>query len=468
VGAALLFRGTAVVLLVPVVFALRPDRSFGSFRAAVWPAMVAMLIIILPFTVFNSMRAGRIAPPAMNGGVNLYIGNAPGATGFFEPILGFDAENDPSGAEYLSKKYGEKIIEPWAANQVWLQDGRQAILNDPLRTAGLWLRKVRLHFVAIEIPQISAVSTWQRQAPLLRALVVPWAFFAAAGLAGGILSWRRYPRLAPWLIAVLLLIAAQSLFFVVTRYRIILVPTLALASVAMLRELTRRQWRDFLLLAIAVALVWPWGLDGVRRNFKVGALENEAIRWEHTAKAAEPAAADLDLAEAESLYRESIAIADHRVDSWQGLGRVLWLRNEQAAAIETLTEGMEKVKVKQGLRDDLIAMLVRQGRLGEALPHLELALQDAPDNADHLHNAAVAMSEAGRPIESVTMAQNLIIAHPTDSRGYFDLGVLYARSGLMAQARDVFAAGLRQVPNHPELMRNLARVEEALAAEEEE
>jgi len=268
-------------------------------------------------------------------------------------------------------------------------------------------------------------------------------------------------------IAALLLIAVQSLFFVVTRYRIILVPALALALVAMLRELTRRQWRDLVLLPVAILLVWPWGLDDVRRNFEVGALENEAIRWEHTAKAAEPAVADLDLAEAEELYRESLAIADNRVDSWQGLGRVLWLRDEQTAAVEALSEGLEKVTAKQVLRDDLIAMLVRQGRMIEALPHLELALQAAPENADHMHNAAVALGEAGRFQEAATLAQNLIVAHPTDPRGYFDLGVIYARSGLMIEARDIFAAGLRQVPNHPELTRNLARVEKTLATEEE-
>jgi len=425
-----------------------------------------MLLVIAPFTVYNSLRVGQMAPPALNGGVNLYIGNGPGATGFFEPFVGFDAENDPSGAKYLSQKYGKTITDPWTANQLWMGDGRQAILDDPARALGLWLRKVRLHFVAIEIPQISAISTWQKQAPLLRGLIVPWAFFAAAGLAGGVLSWRRYPRLAPWLIAVLLLVAVQSLFFVVTRYRIILVPALALAAVAMLRELTQRRWQSYVLLAAATLLVWPWGLDGVRRNFTVGALDNEAIRWEHTAKAADPAAADGDLFVAENLYRQSISIADNRVDPWQGLGRVLWLRNERTAAIDALNEGLNNVQAKQVLRDDLIAMLVRQGRLSEALPYLEKALQGAPDDAGHLHNTAIALSEAGQLQEAAVVAQKLITAHPTDARGYFDLGVVYARSGLLVEARDVFAAGLQQAPNHRELTRNLARIEKLLAADE--
>ncbi len=197
VGAAFLFRGTAIVLLVPVVLALVPDRSSRSWRAVALPVLATLILVVLPFTVFNSVRAGRPVPPALNGGVNLYLGNGPGASGFFRVIPGYDLEKDPSGTEYLSRAFGQTIPDAWTANRIWTAEARAAMLTDPVRVLGLWAQKIRLHLVGIEIPQISAFSAWPRQAPILRGLFVPWAFLAGAGLAGGVLAWRRYKALRP-------------------------------------------------------------------------------------------------------------------------------------------------------------------------------------------------------------------------------------------------------------------------------
>jgi Flp pilus assembly protein TadD len=470
VGMAFLLRGTSIVLVVPVVMALLPDRSPRSWRATTVPMLLALAVVVLPFVALNSARTGKLVPPALNGGVNLYIGNGSGANGLFRAFQGYDLESDPSGAKYLSQKYQRDIPDAWSANKVWTDEARAEMAANPTRVLGLWARKVRLHFVGADIPQISAFTAWERHVPLLKGLVVPWALLAAAGLAGGVLAWRRQRFLQPWLLAAVILIAVQSLFFVVTRYRIILVPTLALAATACLREIVIRRGRGLvqavLIGALAVACVWPWGLGATLKQFEAGGLDNEAIRWEHAASSlttSNPAAADRDLLEAEALYRQSLSLSDQRYQPWQGLARVLWFRGQQDQAVELLAEGLGRVTMQQDLRTDLIAMLLQQGQAAEALPHLDIALRDQPDDAKLLHNMTIALASTGRVEQASNTAQQLIAVHPDDPRGYLDLGVMLGRAGRFQDASDVFSHGLQQVPDHPELTRNLTHVRQLIA-----
>jgi len=469
VGVAVLLRGTAIVLVIPVILALWQESSPRRIVGVVVPVVVAIVVVVAPFVLHNSLLAGRPAPPAMNVGVNLLIGNGPGANGFFRVFQGFDFESDPSGAAYLSAKLGRPIGDPWTADRAWTEEARTVMTADPIRVLGLWSKKVRLHLVGVEIPQISSFGAWSKHVPLFRVLVVPWALLAAAGLAGGIMAWRSVPGMRPWLVAALLLIAVQSLFFVVTRYRIILVPGLALGATVLARELVRRRGSGLvatIVVMIASAVfVWPWGLTSTLQQFEAGGWDNEAVRWEHVASACattNPSRADRSLAEAEALYRRSLELVPHRPHPWQGLARIHRVRGDHEEALSILIEGLSSAAATRDLRRDLIGMLLQLERTEQALPHLDLALRDAPEDAELLHNTVIALAGAGRLEPAVEMARKLIAVHPEDPRGYLDLGVLLGRSGRLEEAGGIFAAGLELSPDHPELSSNLERVRHLL------
>ena len=479
VGAAFLLRGTAIVLVVPVILGLMPERSWRIWRnGRSWlvrgiPVLLAVTLVTLPFVVLNSVRAQRLAPPATNGGLNLYIGNGPEADGFFRAPPGYDVETDPSGAKYLSDLLGRTIVDPLTVDRTWAGEARAAMAADPVRALGLWVRKIRLHLVGVEIPQVSAFNAWYRFVPLLRGLVVPWALLAAAGLAGGVLAWRRQPALGIWLGAALLLIAVQSLFFVVTRYRLILVPSLALGTVALMQEFVVRRGRK---LAVAVAVcvlsvlaVWPWDLAETVRGFAAGGLVNEAVRWEHLASAdasVNPAAAGRELEEAEILYRRSLALVDHEAGPWVGLGRVLWNRGERTEAMNLLAEGLNHVPEPLDLLRDLIGKLIRNGQLAEALPYLGAAIELAPRDAEILHNMVIALAGVGQLDEATAFARRLVDIHPDDPRGYLDLGIVLIQAGKSQEAADVFEEGLQKAPGHSGLKKYLDQARELPSAEE--
>ena len=69
--------------------------------------------------------------------------------------------------------------------------------------------------------------------------------------------------------------------------------------------------------------------------------------------------------------------------------------------------------------------------------------------------AAIEPAERVLDVACGSGATALIAAHPSDPRGYNDLGILLARAGRTAEAREVFARGLAAIPENEQPRRNL-------------
>ena len=464
-GLAALLRGTALLLLVPALLAIGGRRR----RATV---LGAALLVMLPFALFNTVRLGRPSGPSLNAGINLYIGNGGEAGGMFQTFRGLDVGDDPSGRRFLSDKLGRTLADEGAADRAWAGEAWQSARQRPLRVLGLWLHKLRLHFVGTEIPQISPHAAWTREAPILRLFCVPYWLLAAGGLAGAALALRREPRLRPWALGLLLIIAGQSLFFVVSRYRLVLVPGLALLTGAAAAVLLRSRGRALAVagavVVAAVMAVQPWGLGGQFARLEAAGDLNEAVRWSRLADARQAmnvaAAADTpERRRAEGLFRAALARDPAHPEAWRGLAGLLLRSGRDDEALACLREGMARADPAEDVRRDFAALAVRGGESADALPVLMQLLRDAPEDQELLHQAAVALAETGRAGEAEALARRLTAVAPDDPRGWLDLGVILARDRRYPQARAAFADGLNRHPDHALLRSQLARVDSLLA-----
>jgi Flp pilus assembly protein TadD len=471
-GVAALLRPHALLLLIPGWLTLR-GRARASF-------LLGALILIGPVVLFNSVRAGRPAGIGLSGGLNLYIGNQPTATGLFTTFEGFDPEQDPAGVAYLTERQGHTVSGRAGADRIWLNEALRVIGTDPIRTLGLWLRKVWFHWQAWEIAQITPLSAWPQAAPPLRLLVVPYGLIAALALWGLFYPGWREPRLRPWLVALALLIAGQSLFFVVTRYRLAVVPILCLlaglsaaegsallvpawraklgfAAAPQTRPTLRTRLAAGAVLLAAVVAVQPWGLGEIRRHWSALSDENEASRWGRWALRAEatPAERQSALDEAVRLYRRSLSRVPGRWLPYRGLARTWAAAGQTDSAIAHLEDGILRAEDPRLLRRELILTLLEQNRFEEALARVPAYLRDHPGDTDIRHNYVILLTETGRFEAAVAAARTLITLAPDDPRGYVDLGVLLARGGQRDAARTVFREGLERLPGHPDLKRNL-------------
>ena len=452
VGLAGLLRGTALLLLVPAVVLVvgKPGgRQVHLGRALLVLAAVSM--VLAPAVIHNSRIAGRLTGPTLNAGVNLFIGNGPEANGFYVAVVPGDWRHDPAGRQYLGDRWGGPAPTLAAADRIWSREALRAMAENPARTAGLWLKKVWLHLQGWEIDQLTPLAGWRKAAPALEWLPVPFALIVALGLGGAAGRWRDV-RVRWWTAALIVLVAGQSLFFVVSRYRLALAPVLCLLAVAGAVEILRKNRRAVLVSILAVLLTVPWGLGGTRAMWRAQAQANEARRWAEIADAEDSASAREI---AENLYRESLAGKAAGPAPWLGLAALLIEHEQREEAAGILAEGALVTFRNLEINKALLALWLEDGRRTEALELTRTVLADHPHDADTLHNRTVLLAEVGRSEEAMAIARDLIGAHSGDPRGYIDLGIILARGGRREEARSVFEQGLQAVPGNPHLQRNL-------------
>lgn len=459
VGLAGLLRGTALVLLVPavVLVAGQPAGNSSGRQVHLGRALLvlaAVSMVLAPAVIHNSRIAGWLTGPTLNAGVNLFIGNGPDANGFYVAVVPGDWRHDPAGRQYLGDRWGGPAPTLADADRIWSREARRAMAENPPRTAGLWLKKVWLHLQGWEIDQLTPLAGWRKAAPVLAWLPVPFALIVALGLGGMAGRWRD--TRVRWLTsALIVLVAGQSFFFVVSRYRLALVPVLCLLAVVGAVEILRKNRRAVLVSILAVLLTVPWGLGGTRAMWRAQAQANEARRWAEIAVAedAEDSATAREIAE--NLYRESLAGKAAGPAPWLGLAALLVERGQREEAAGILAEGALVTFRNLEINKALLALWLEDGRLTEALELTSTVLADHPRDADTLHNRTVLLAEVGRSAEAMTVARDLIGAHFGDPRGYIDLGIILARGGRREEARAVFEQGLQVLPDNPHLQRNL-------------
>jgi Flp pilus assembly protein TadD len=469
IGLSSLLRGHALVLLLPAAaaigLAVRQQRTLRCFVLLGTTALV-----LAPAAIHNSRNAGQLAGSGLNGGINLLIGNGPQANGFFYTLPGHDFVNDVSGEKLLSRQLGRPIKSASEADRIWRGRAVDAVINDPVRAARLWGKKVWLHLVNPEISSITPLELWPTESRLMRLLIMPYGMLSSLGIAGLIwMGWRDH-RWRWWAIVLVLLIAVQSVFFVTTRYRLVLVPIFALLGSAFVFELVSARGRQ---LATAIGLVTacalfatPWGLTRPISNLRTAGLAHVGVSLtslgQHRSEVGDLPGASTAWRQAERMLRVRLEHDPGDLEVYQNLARAQHLQNHGAGAERTLRDGIEAVSDPDRLSVDLIRLLHSQGHATEALTELDLYLEQHADDADMWHLYVFLLSQDGQPAKAATAAQLMLDAVPSDVRSWTDLGVALARLGQLEHARQVLRTGRKRFPDNEVLAQNLKRVEETL------
>ena len=469
IGLAALLRGTALLILPIAVLAVWFEAAeSGQRRRGLIALALSVLIVLAPAAIHNSLQAGRPAGPTLNGGLNLFIGNGPQANGLYMNLLPGDWRRDPAGTAHQVRKTGSQEVTVPEADALWYQDTVEAARRDPLRVLRLYQKKIWLHFQGWEIDQLVPLAGWTEEAPLLRALIVPWRVIVVLGLAGlglllargGSFDWYSGRAIRIWIGVLLVLVLGQSLFFVTSRYRLVLAPVLCLLAGAGLtvwldRAASSLRPRMFVGAAgiLALVLSQPWGLGPVRELWTAQALANQAHRWALLGEAEASMAAN---SRAEELYIQALAGPATQAEWWLALSLVQIGLGDDSGAEATLDEGADQHPDNLEIQRTLLGLLLEQARSDEALTRAETLLAGHPEDVDTLHNYTILLARAGRKAEALESASQLISSHPEDPRGYVDRGILLARSGRIEEARIIFEQGLTVLPGHPDLEKNLS------------
>jgi tetratricopeptide (TPR) repeat protein len=230
-------------------------------RVALLAFPLGVLLVLLPLTVHN-LRSGELLPLSALGGVNFFIGNGPESDGTFTLPEGYSLVNEASELGPSSLIYpGEVLGGPvnyGEASRFWTMLTLRHMAAHPLSAFALMIKKAALFTHGWEAQNNFSYYFFREQLvklplPLdfgiLLALALPWLFQRGRSMERGPLLWV----LGGYAFSVVL-------FFVIDRYRLPLVPLVALLAGAGIVEI-RSRWHSGgvrqvrgLLLLVVVAL----------------------------------------------------------------------------------------------------------------------------------------------------------------------------------------------------------------------
>lgn len=439
-GLAALMRAH-VLLLVPLVLL----AGGGVRRRSLVLAVVLALVPVLLAVGVNSRLAGRLAGPSQNAGLNLYLGQQAETGGLFTSLQGFDQARDPAGVDFLSARLGHDVAGPVAADELWRREAWRLVRQEPGRAILGWLRKLWLHGQALELSQVTPLGAWVQEAPLMRWLPVPWWLLVVAGVTGlglavrGEAAWRR----AAWVLAasLVILVAVQSLFFVVSRYRLVLAPLLALlAGLGVLAW--RPGWRGLPWLVGAVLLVIPWGMAETRQLWQGLEAQNLARRYLAVAAHDQDEQARL---RADALLDQACLAAPRRWQPWYERSRNLAALGRHRDALQVLGEGTTMADSPRRLEQLRIGIVREMGRPDQAESLMASYLSDWPDDLDMLNDLMVLQGQRGRWSAAEKTSRRLLELAPGSERGWLGLAASQMRRGKADQARETLTDGLQAV-----------------------
>ncbi len=380
-----------VLLFMPLLagwllWRVRPEWMRGL--RLVGATALGCLAPILPITAINVAR-GDFALISTQAGVNLWIGNNPSSDGSTAIVPGtrggwWEGREDsvalaereaghpltPSG---LSRHYTAKVLD-------WMRQDPGAFLRHLL-----W--KARLFFLDTELGNNLPVSFFARYYdPLLRFSPVSFALLAALGSLGLVLGLRgRGGRIFPLWGFLLSYAASVIAFFVCSRYRVPILPLLAVFSGHAL--VTAGEWvRARRLGALGAAALLVAGVAFATTQRPAAVIDPRTNGYLLLGQAA---LRDDHPSEAEEYFRRALAIYPANVYAEVGLVdayRREGLFDQAVATAETALDRLAELRRAQGKKapgePELYALLgqslIDRSGPAEAAAALERRLERDP------------------------------------------------------------------------------------------
>jgi len=227
-GLATVARGNLLLSLPPVLALVlwRGWRVAGGRRAA----LLLFLGLALPLSATYAHNAAQGSPAlvSVNGGINLYRGNNPYVVDEAVEPFHLPAEKDALArrSRLVASVESDRALSPSESDRYWIRRTLATWGADPLRYGALLLRKTVQLLGWREISDNVDEDHLLRTSPALRWIPPLYGPLVALGLVGMVARiragrWREDAALLALLVSGVFSVA---LFFVVTRYRLPLVP----------------------------------------------------------------------------------------------------------------------------------------------------------------------------------------------------------------------------------------------------
>ena len=367
-----------------------PSGATGKGAGATIGHIAALLAVILPVTVVNYSASHRLVPIAVQGGVNFYIGNARQADGWSSTLPGVgNAWLDEDALHIAEQDAGRRLDPAQSSAQLWKMGWREIKANPPewLRlTAKKLLILTNIREAGNNRPlTLARDSSWLILLlfPISLGLLLPFAVYGA-------MVTNRHTITRVILMFSAVYAASILLFFINMRYRMPLIPSVAVlggAGMALThRQLIEHSLKPALLLAILLSCMLalpPWvGGDfesPAQVHFVAGNAylrlnrSQEALRCYAQVAAVDSAYPELHLNRGVALMMagDSVGAADEfkaelrqndkNPRAWNNLGVIMESRREDEEALACYKRAMESSAYAKDPRINAVRLELMRG-----------------------------------------------------------------------------------------------------------
>jgi tetratricopeptide (TPR) repeat protein len=389
--------GVATILfLIPLLLA----ALFIRWRAPVSRRLLStglliagMLLGASPAWIHNYYLARDPVFLSAHSGVNFWIGNHPGATGYpkFPPGLHAGQTAMLQDSITVAEQSAGHALKRSEVSEYWGAKARSWIDEHPIAWLKLLGVKVTNFWNAYQYDDLSIITTLREQA-----IIVPgigFGIIAALAIPGMIIACWRF-RCAGWVAAAVFLhMAALLTVFVTERYRLAAVPGLALFAAFALWELwSRLANARYTEACVFVALLFGgtafvsmpqkdetlWGLD----SFNSGLQALEVGRLE-------AAKGKLDVAYAYSPHNAEVNFAE---------GNLQLALNDRERARSFYARTLLLDPTHAGAFNNLGVLALQDGRWELAAKFFRHAIEHSPADSKIYYLLAWAELESGKPL----------------------------------------------------------------------
>ena len=406
IGVAAMAVATSLTVIPIALAALFVKTSWQRFSVRLLlPAVLLLGGVIAgasPCWIHNFFVARDPVFLSAHGGINLWLGNNPEATGYprFPGLHAGQSELLRDSIEIAEAAAGRDLKRS-EVSRYWSTKATSYIAANPIAWLRLLAHKVANFWNAFEYDDLGVIRNLREHEILFPGL--RFGVVAALGLAGMLFSWRQFPS-ARWIAAALAVEMLAILpIFVTERYRLAVVPGLLILAVLGLARL----WENFARSAygnFATQLVLLAATAGF-----VTLPRHDAALWALDAYNAGRLALELnDFPRAEQELQRAHDLVPTNAETNFALGNLSLARGDLTAAKKFYEVALKADSKHKGALNNLGVVALEENSPALAAEYFRRSLALQPQNAKTHYLLAKALVADGRPTEAAAELERAV------------------------------------------------------------
>ncbi|MFH1061441.1 MAG: tetratricopeptide repeat protein [Candidatus Omnitrophota bacterium] len=440
--------------------------------------IIGTFLSILPFSLRNLIEGGEFVLLSSTVGINLYIGNNPQADGktAVPPSRDFSYQGWEdnvwvSSIKVAQSETGRNLNNSQVSNY-WMFKTAEYIIQRPGHFLGLISRKLYYLFNAYEISENQSIYFFRLWSSLLSILVFsnsfisfPFGIIAPLALLGIFISFdKNNQKLIMLNCFILAHLMVMVIFFVVSRYRTVLVPYFviyaAYGGVWLFDNLNQKKFKLFFKSVLGLVILFAY----CNLSF-FGVAQEDASKWFFNLGTAFHYKGQT--AKALKSFEQAYKINPQNMDVLYNIGVLHLENNRYDQAIKIFEQVIAQDPDDSAAYNNIGFALFKQGKYEEAIKFYNKVLAFDPGDVGTMVNLGSAYVVLEKPTQALALFEKVIKIDPKFASAYNHRAALYETIGQPALAEKDYLKAIELNPKYMEAYYNLALLYKAQARMDE-